>query len=157
MEVGKIVVCVDTSGLDELLEKIRNSLKLSESDIKVIRDINLLLKQPTPSVQTGIESRVSTIDSMRIDLVDLIYKVDSRRADFEYNYKIIYDREFTRLTKAERPSQASIEAEIHAMSEDMSSRRLTLDNYNILKSLLFGYLKSLDLSRETCMKKWGYT
>lgn len=156
MEARSSVEFVDTSSLDDLLNRIKNSLKVSDQDIKIVRDINLLLKQPTPTVQSGIESRVSTIDSMRVELSDLIYKIENSRAEQDYKYHLVYDKEYTLLVKAERPSHAAIDAEIHAKSKELSDQRLLINNYDIFKSLLLGYLRSLDSSRDTCIKKWGF-
>ena len=146
----------DSKGdLENILERIRNALGLNEHDIDIIRHVNLTLKEPTPSVQLAIQNRVSELDSMRVELLDLIFNVNVQANDFEYKYKDSYDREFARLVKADRPSQQAIDSEIHANSRSLQDMRLTLNNYDSLKGLLFGYLKSLDKSRETCMKLWG--
>lgn len=143
------------SSLDRILERIRNALNLSDYDINVIRNVNQTLKEPTPSVQLSIQNRVSKLDAMRMDLLDLIFDVGVQKNDLEYKYKERYDDTFAKLVRADRPSQQAIDSEIHAMDPAMRDMRMTLNNYELLRSLLFGYLKSLDKSRETCMKLWG--
>ena len=143
------------SSLDRILDKIKNTLHLSDYDIGVIRDVNRTLKEPTPSVQLSIQSRVSKLDAMRVDLLDLIFDVGVQSSDLEYKYKERYDEAFAKLVRADRPSQQAIDSEIHAMDPAMRDMRTTLNNYELLRGLLFGYLKSLDKSRETCMKLWG--
>lgn len=143
------------SNLDRILERIRNTLNLTSYDIDVIRKVNEKLKEPTPSVQLQIQKRVSDLDSLRVELLDLIFNVNVECNDYEYRYKETYDREFAMLVKAERPSQQAIDSEIHAKSKALQDMRLNLGNYEALKGMLFGYLKSLDKSRETCMRLWG--
>lgn len=140
---------------DHILERIQNTLSLSDYDVDVIRRVNSILKEPTPSVQLQIQSRVSALDSLRVELLDLIYDVNVQNNDLEYRYKETYDREFAMLVKADRPSQQAIDSEIHAKSRAMQDMRQNLNNFDALKGLLFGYLKSLDKSRETCMSLWG--
>ena len=134
------------SSLDRILDKIKNNLNLSDYDIDVIRNVNQTLKEPTPSVQLSIQNRVSKLDAMRVDLLDLIFDVGVQSSDLDT---------FAKLVRADRPSQQAIDSEIHAMDPGMRDMRMTLNNYELLRSLLFGYLKSLDKSRETCMKLWG--
>ena len=143
------------SNLDRILDRIKSELGLNDHDIEVIRSVNQTLKEPTPSVQLGIQNRVSKLDAMRMDLLDLIFDVGVQKNDLEYKYKERYDDTFAKLVRADRPSQQAIDSEIHAMDPAMRDMRMTLNNYELLRSLLFGYLKSLDKSRETCMKLWG--
>lgn len=147
-------------GYDDYLEEVFRSIKaqfsLNDTEIGIVREVNRILREPTPTVQTGIESRVSRIDSLRVEVQNLLYIVESKISDAEYDYHTVYDLEFTRLTRAGRPSQQAIESEIHSKDEVMKDKRRLLENYRDFKNLLLGYLKSLSSSKDTCMKKWGY-
>lgn len=142
--------------IDQMLDVVKDRLSLSDHEVQIVKDVNLLLREPTPTVQAGIESRVSKIDQYRNDLTNLIYMIENKETQLDYDYHKIYDVEFTRLTRAGRPSQQAIESEIHSSIEGADDRRLVLRDIENFKNLLFGYLRALKSSKETCMKKWGY-
>lgn len=142
-------------GLEELLLKIKNNLSLSDEEIDVIRKVNLTLKEPTPSVDLQIQSRISRLDRHMHDVNNLIFSVKVKKNDLEYKYKCIYDPKFAMLVKSDRPSTQAIDSEIHAKDRALQDMRQELNNFDALIGLLFGYLKTIADHKETCMKLWG--
>jgi hypothetical protein len=144
----------DNAYLDQVLTKIKNEFGLSDYEVDLLRSINLELRKPLPTVQSGIESRVNVIDSYRSKLVVMIYEVSDKYSIQEYEYKSKYDPEFVRLTRSGRPNQQAVDSEIH-MNKDMQDKRKLLNDFDSFKNLLFSYLKTLDECKSTCMKKWN--
>lgn len=142
--------------IDELLESIKNSLGLTDYEVEILRKVNKVLREPTPTTQVGIEERVSVLDRYRVDLLNLLYMLEDKLATLEYSYKNVYDPEFMKLTRQGRPSQQAIDSEIHATNASMNEWRNTMHHYDYVKSLILGYIKSIGASKDTCMKKWGF-
>ena len=142
--------------VEALLDNIRGYLSLTDHEVGILRETNRILREPTPTTQLGLENRVSVLDQCRTDLVNLLYMIEDRLSRVEFSYRNVYDPEFTRLTRAGRPSQQAIDSEIHSTIEKMSEWRDTINHYEFARNLLLGYLKSISASKETCMKKWGF-
>lgn len=141
--------------LEERLRRIQSSLGLSDDEVDVLRRVNRILREPTPSVQMQIQNRVSDLDALRVELNELIFDVSVKASDAEYRYREPFDKEYMTLVRADRPSHAAIEAEILATHPALRDLHQTLENFEAMKGLLFGYMKSLDHSKETCMRLWG--
>lgn len=141
--------------IDSVLGTVKDTLKLSDGDIDILRRANKLLLEPTPTVQVMIEARVDSIDRLCVELRNLLYILENKIGNLDYEYKTIYDEQFTNLVRKGRPSQQAIESEIHSSNEFMMQRRQLLTNFEYLKNLITGYLRSLKDCKETCIRKWG--
>ena len=146
-------VIMDKDAFESTIKMIKDALSLSDEEISIIRRVHDVLLEPTPSLQLQRNDRLSKIDTLRAELVELIYRVNVRRNDLEYKYKETYDETYTMLVKADRPTQQAIDSEIHARSATMRDARLNLANLDSLRGLLYGYRDSLDSSKKTCMAR----
>lgn len=144
----------DNAYVDAIINRVKVNLGLSDYEANLVREINLELRKPLPTVQAGIESRVNILDMYRVKLANLIYSVNDKCSEFEFKYKSQYDPKFVQFTRAGRPNQQAVDSEIH-MDPNMQDSRLTLNNFDAFKSLLFSYMRSIDSCKDSCMRKWG--
>ena len=143
----------DNAYADEIYNKLKINLGLTDYEVGLLKSINGELKKPLPTTPAGVESRINVLDMYRVKLLNFIYAVNDKASKFEYEYKKVYDPKFVQLTRAGRPNQQAVDSEIHN-DISMQDNRLVLHNFENFKGLLFGYLKTIDTAKDTCMQKW---
>lgn len=156
MSEEKISLNSGNDYVEGLLQSIKDQISLTDYEVEILRETNRILREPMPTIQVALEERVAQIDVCRTDLTNLLYMIEDRFEKIQYSYQSVYDPEFMRLTRAGRPSQQAIDSEIHATKESMMEWRDTIHHYEYAKNLIFNYLKSLNSTKETCLKKLKY-
>lgn len=135
-------------------EYLSEILPEGSHEAKVVESVKNLLYRQLPNTAAGCTNRISEIDSIRSELVSLIYQINSYYSDINKEYKFIYDKEFTRLTALGRPSQAAIDSEISSKYPELFEIKIKLEKLDNLRALLNQYIRSLDQSRNSCIENW---
>lgn len=143
----------DKSYKDSLYKSLKDGIGLSDFEIAMIREVADEIAKPIPSTLSGVETKTHQMEAFRVKILNIIQNVSTRYNQIEYDYKKSYDPKFVQLTRAGRPNQQSVDSEIH-LDQTMQDTRLLLRNYESFRNLMFGYLKSVDTVRDTCMQRW---
>lgn len=137
--------------IDGVMRKIQSAISLTDFEVDIVKEVLLSLNKPLPSTRVGAQTRLNELDVCRLKLTNLIYVVSEKAVVHTDEYKRIYEPEFVRLTRAGRPNQAAIESEIH-LNPAIFDKRSLVNNFDIVKSLLYGYLKTIDQVKQSVMK-----
>lgn len=117
---------------------------LSEYELSIIEKS---IKFPFIKTFTSSNAMTDTIQSMIGNLSDLSYlenKIKSLKYELYIKYRSEYEKQFTILTRAGRPSKLAIDSEIHYSSSKLSEMRNKIELYENL----LGYLTNqIDLVR----------
>ena len=125
--------------INEVIKKVKDTIGISDFESESLKDVVRLLNKPLPTTKSLAQQRLSEIDSCRTFLVNIIFMISTRLAEETDKYKKLYDPEFVRLTRMGRPNQVAVDSEIH-LNPDMANRRKIINNYDVVKNLLYGYL-----------------
>lgn len=143
----------DTAYLEKLLETVKNKFSLTDYETEFLKEINIELRRPTPSTKLGLEERVTLLDNYKVRLHNMLFMLENKFNEIEYQYKSRYNPEYSRLVKAGRPSGQAIEAEIFANKLDLKEKHDLLQDWESFKALLTSYIKTLRDCKETCFNK----
>lgn len=94
------------------------------------------------SMSDHIQSMISNLSDLnyfRNKLVSLSYKLGTA-------YRVEYDKQFTILTRAGRPSKQAIDSEIHYSHPELAHQRDTLEKYNNLMIYLDSQIELIKMS-----------
>lgn len=134
--------------LSELIESVRNNFKetldISDYELGMISNsIKLIFTRAftssaviTEQIQIMLEA-LSNLNYLRSKLVSARYKVDTK-------HRVLYDKEFTVLTKMGRPSKQAIDSEIYYSNKEIFDLREKLEAYNNLLEYLDTQIKLLE-------------
>lgn len=138
---------------DKILAEIQDKTGISDYEIEIIKNVISKIKESIPTTLIGAQNRVSSIDSLRPELSNLIYVINKLHIEMESSYNKMYYLEYKKVNKMGRASRDAIEAEVMS-KENILDRKEVLDNIEQVKWLLVDYKVSLDKARESTLKRW---
>lgn len=140
--------------VDSVLNRIQESLSITDYEKESLREIIKDLMKPTPESSMAAQTRVNDMENHRIWLVNFVYIITDKFNDLHDQYRRMYDTEFTRISKLDRPNKQAVDSEIHSSKPYLANQRQIIDNFENFRTLLFSYLKSIELARSSAFAKW---
>lgn len=137
--------------INEVLDKIQSSVSITDYEKTLIKEVVMVMNKPLPTTRLGAQTRLNELDTCRLKLTNLTFSISEKAIVASDEYRKVYEPEFVRLTRAGRPSQSAIESEMH-LNLAIFDKRTVVNNYETVKSLLYGYIKTLDQIKQSVMK-----
>lgn len=144
----------DMTYVDKTLDKIQTNLSITDYERDRLRDMIRDLMKPTPESSMAAQTRVNDLENHRVWLINFVYMVTDKFNSLHDQYVREYDKEFTRISKLDRPNKQAVESEIHSSKPYLSNQRQVIENFDNFRTLLFSYLKSLEMARSSALTKW---
>lgn len=119
---------------------------LSDYELSIIEKS---IKFPFIKTFTSSSAMTDTIQSMIGNLSDLAYlenKIKALKYELYIKYRSEYEKQFTILTRAGRPSKLAIDSEIHYSSPKLSEMRNKIELYENLLSYLENQIELVRMS-----------
>lgn len=135
-------------------EYFNGVIKEGSEEFKIISEVYNILSSRLPSTAAEAYSRVSSLESYRAQISTMIYVISMLRDDINREYRKLYEKEFTKLSLLNRPSQAAIDAEIHSKSTEAFMLRDKLESYDRILQLLNSYIRCIDSSKSSAVEAW---
>ena len=129
-------------------------IKEDSEEFRTISEVYNILVSRLPQTASEAFSRVSSLESYRAQLSSMIYMISMIKDDVNREYRKLYEREFTKLSLLNRPSQAAIEAEIHSKSTEAFMLRDRLESFDRVLALLNSYIRCIDSCKTSAMECW---
>lgn len=123
-------------------------------EYKVLDEIYSIITQPLPQTAAESYSRLSVLESYRIQLCSMIFMVSTLKNQEQQEYRYKYEPEFYKGDLRGRTSQAVIEAEIHSKSPELFSLRGSIEAYDRVLSLINSYIRCIDNTRMAVLECW---
>ena len=124
------------NNIDEQVKSATNLFKevveLTDYESKMIDNAIRYSRSVVASTKLQLTESIDILLRIKSDLSYLRLKLNDKRRSVRVPYRNEYDKQFTMLTKMNRPSRQSIESEMHYMSESMRSARDTVDKFDNL-------------------------
>lgn len=139
----------DVNSLPDQIEQLVSYSKsilgdLSDYESNMIRTSMQLVQLDPPSTKLAITERINTLNRSKSDLQYLILKSQEIRRSYNIPYTNEYNKQFTVLTRMNRPSKQAIESEMHFQSAELRDARDKIADIDTLIEFLRSYLGYLD-------------
>lgn len=146
---------MDTANtIDKYVQDISELITTGSAEHAVLQQVNKVLAMPTPTTQSDARNRISSLDTLRLELVNLNYflarSITASRKEFDK----VYAKEFSKYTLMGRPNQTAVDSEVMSRTPGLLDLKYKIENYTNFKELVSSYIRTLDQTRSTCIS--GY-